>query len=668
MVQLPPDMPPPPKARLSLGVTGHRETHAAWETQRVHITRALGEVLDIIEKEINSFRRGGTDAPASTRMHSILADGVDQLVAREALRRGWELVVPMPFGAALNRALNARPATVADAEALLAGGTGADADVQARGASIDALAAQARLLELADQDDVLAPAYLAMMASPGDTALRDAFNADVSMRVALASRIVVEQSDILVAVWDGARTSFPGGTGHTVAVALDNGTPVVWIDALDPASWRILTASESLASPRAVPVDPARAQRLREAVQAGLSPTGPVTRSHGVVQSAQGVAALDPMRWRGSSLPLWHAYRFIESAFGGGGVRTAFRSLRSRFEAPHAIGQGSGAGLLSALRALPGGPPQFAEGVERCVLRRFALADGIASHLSDVYRGGMSINFVLSALAIVGGIAYLPLFDYHWKWPFALFEFVLLTGIVAITLLGQRYDWHGRWFETRRVAEYLRHAPLLLALGAARPPGRWPRGGGMSWPEHYALQAGREIGLPQVRITSAYLRAVLETLVDAHVTRQRDYHRGKAERLARVHANLDRLSEVLFLLAIASVSVYLIVEVTAPEGAIGVKGLSKAATFLGVMLPTFGAAVAGIRYFGDFERFAAISEITATKLASVHDRIQILLAAPDEAIDYGAVADVARDCDEIVISEIENWQSVFGGKHITIPV
>jgi hypothetical protein len=35
---------------------------------------------------------------------------------------------------------------------------------------------------------------------------------------------------------------------------------------------------------------------------------------------------------------------------------------------------------------------------------------------------------------------------------------------------------------------------------------------------------------------------------------------------------------------------------------------------------------------------------------------------------YTQVADLAHDIDEIVVSEIESWQSVFGGKRIAVPV
>jgi len=147
------------------------------------------------------------------------------------------------------------------------------------------------------------------------------------------------------------------------------------------------------------------------------------------------------------------------------------------------------------------------------------------------------------------------------------------------------------------------------------------------------------------------------------------YHRAKAKRLSNVHDRLDKLSEKLFQIAVASVAIYLVIAALAAAHFIekdAFKAISNCFTFLGVALPTLGGAIAGIRYFGDFERFAAISEITAGKLDAVHNRIALLTSA--EALDYGAIAELAHAADEIVVSEIENWQAVFGGKHITVPV
>lgn len=95
---------------------------------------------------------------------------------------------------------------------------------------------------------------------------------------------------------------------------------------------------------------------------------------------------------------------------------------------------------------------------------------------------------------------------------------------------------------------------------------------------------------------------------------------------------------------------------------------SKIFTFPGVTLPTLGGALAGIHYFADFGYFAAISESTASRLEAVENCIATLLAAPDDELDYGCVANIARPLDEIVVSEIEYWQDVFGGKHISVPV
>jgi hypothetical protein len=304
-------------------------------------------------------------------------------------------------------------------------------------------------------------------------------------------------------------------------------------------------------------------------------------------------------------------------------------------------------------------------------VQRFAWTDAVASRLSDAYRSGMVANFVLSALAIVAGIAYLPLGADPHKWVFALVEFLLLATILAVIALGRRRRWHRRWFETRRIAEYFRHAPILLLLGVARAPGRWPRGVESSWPEWYARHALRELGLPQVRVTPASLRDTLERLFAPHVRRQRDYHVAKARRLTTVHRRLDRLSTVLFALAVLSVASYLLLKLGGALGAwpaaLALQS-SKAFTFLGVLLPTFGGVFAGIRYFGDFERFAAISAVTAAKLDAIDGRLRLLLAAPASELRFGRVADLAHAVDDVVVAEIENWQAVFGGKHITVPV
>jgi hypothetical protein len=658
--------PPPPRIRLCLGVTGHRDTNPEFIANRARIEQVLTGVLAQIDAEVTEAR-SADPAIANTRLYSLLADGTDQIAAAAALAHDWELIAPLPFGLALNVAINAHPQSPQDAEALLSARDCAGVSEPGVGDAarrMYQLADRALLFELADRDVELARLYLSHLRQPADRHLSAVFSSETSTRVALAGRVMIEQCDLFVAVWDGASGAQVGGTGHTLRAALEAGAQVLWIDARAPQELRLLQGLEALTVPPApLGSGEEQAAALKAMVRLALRPRA------GGHEFARDPLGSEP--WPESSRPLWHAYRRIEALFGGLRWRDRFRNLTQTYETPDQVAGGSGAQILASAATLPGLDPAAASAIESGVMRRFAWADGVSAWRSDVYRGGMTANFVLAALAIVGGILYLPLGRTHGKWAFALFELLLLAFILWVTLVGQRHRWHGRWFETRRAAEYLRHAPIMMLLGVARAPGRWPQGTDTSWPEWYARNAIREAGLPRLKVTEAYLRAALEQLLLPQVSRQRDYHVAKAKRLATAHHNLDRLAERMFLLAILSVSGYLalklggVLHVWPKEWA---EHSSLWFSFFGVLLPTFGGALAGLRYFGDFERFSAISRVTAQKLQVIHARITRLLDSPAGALDYGLVAELAHATDEVVVSEVESWQSVFGGKHVTVPV
>jgi hypothetical protein len=127
---------------------------------------------------------------------------------------------------------------------------------------------------------------------------------------------------------------------------------------------------------------------------------------------------------------------------------------------------------------MPGADQPFVEAVADQILPAFAWADGISAWLSDAYRSGMIANFALSGARGHRGHRLSSVRARNGKWIFAVVEFLLLCAILTITWLGGEARLHARWFETRRAAEYLRHAPIMLLTGVARPAGRWPRGAG----------------------------------------------------------------------------------------------------------------------------------------------------------------------------------------------
>lgn len=648
-----------PKVSLDIGITGHRSRHPVFSANSAAIARSLTELIAFLDQTAVKVAQSSDEARPLVRLHSLLAYGADLMAVKTATARGWPVIAPLPFGRALNLAVNAQPTSLDDMRALLNGQDPVDPMTSERAAEIRSTEYEVSVFELAEQDDVVEALFATHLADTGDGAAEQAFFALCSDRAAMAARVMIEQSDIVIGIWDGVTHGSIGGTRHTIEAALEQGVPVIWIDARNPQGWHLLQAKEQLAA-LAGRASAARDEAgISALIHVALCPSG---------DGWKGVSRHE--KWRDKSNPLLHAYRRIEVMFGEPRNRP-LRNLTQHYEKPDTIAAGSGAEMLAAAATLDGIDPAMPARIADEVMRPFAWADGVSTWLSDAYRGSMVASFFLSAFAIVGGIAYLPFASIEQKWWFAAFEFVLLFTIIGIFFTGKRKRWHERWFEIRRVAEYFRHAPILLLLGAARPIGRWPRGSGGNWPEWYARHALRNIGLPQIRITSTFLKGALALMCDHHVCPQRDYHRAKAARLKRAQHNLDRLSEILFLFAVISVAVYLLIEIGALTGWLPAglpHSVAKLFTFLGVLFPTMGGAFAGVHYFGDFERFAAISEITAEKLDDIATRIGFLRSAPDNEITYARVSGLAHAIDDIVVDEIENWQSVFAGKRITVPV
>lgn len=637
--------------RLSVGITGHRETNLAYRDNVLGIKVALKSVFSAFDTT-----RNGDVVP---RLHALLALGADLLAVEIALARGWQVASPLPFGKALNIAINADPQTIEDARAVLDGFTPSDRRVTENVIKISDIASRVTCFELAERDGCMTRMFLESLQHPKSQSAAHAFSVAASDRAALAGQVMIDQIDLLVAVWDGHSPGPVGGTKHTISRALEMGIPVLWINAGIPTEWRLLDTPEALASRWNRPFieDAQTLQQLCVQI---------VPHDESII----GSALVDHRPPPTKSRKRFHAYRRIEAIFGND-FFGAFRSLTQRYADEDSFTANDAASLLASARSLASADFELIANTEKDVIRRFARVDAIATFLSDAYRGGMVANLLLAAFAVIGGVAYLPFFDAALKWPFALFEFALLAAILLVIVIGRRCDWHSRWFQTRRVAEYLRHAPFMLLLGVARPTGSWPHSSDTSWPEDYVRSILREIGLPNSVIDQATLRTALENWIAGHVSAQRAYHVAKAARLDRINHRLEHISEYLFLLAMLVVAFYLGAEVAAAFGLVPtqeVRHASKLFTFLGVTLPTLGGALAGIHYFADFGRFAAISESTANRLEAIEHRITTLLTASDDDLDYSRVANIARAVDEIVVSEIEHWQDVFGGKHISVPV
>lgn len=205
----------PPHARLAfrVGVIGHRPDRLPDDpAARAAIRETIATVLDEVRIAVSSFRKSAeaakfySDDPPALRAISSLAEGADRMFADEALAAGYELCCVMPFHKA-------------EFEADFREGNAFEENSVQR---------FERILDAAN-----ASGRLATFELDGDRSRE-------SNAYGMAGQVVLNQSDLLIAVWDGGGAAGAGGTVDTLGKALDFRMPVFWIDSKTPYGWHLL--------------------------------------------------------------------------------------------------------------------------------------------------------------------------------------------------------------------------------------------------------------------------------------------------------------------------------------------------------------------------------------------------------------------------------------------
>lgn len=332
------------------------------------------------------------------------------------------------------------------------------------------------------------------------------------------------------------------------------------------------------------------------------------------------------------------------------------------------------------------------------LLAPWAHADANATWLSHAYRSAYVLTFGLGSLAVLVGLLGL-LGPSSNKWIFVALEIIILAAAIWTFVNARRGDLHARYIDARHMAEQFRPAWALLQLGLA---GRKVLAARAPW-SAWAVQAHvGAVGLPTDRLTPDRLREIARAAQHRLVIDQLAYHRGNRERMRRLHHQLEKLGfgslvaaptvgaayvaatlgaksghvlpvslgvavgAVLLVLSFVDVAdrrhrwliraVALACAAGAAVPALGY-GATALATILMAGLPAFAAAVAGVRYQGDFERFAKRSDRTARELA----RIGLALAAFGErnTPTFMELRDILVELERVLLQDIEDWRFVY---------
>jgi hypothetical protein len=607
----------PPRARIAfrVGVVGHRPDRLPTsEAGRTAIERQVCAVLEAVRHAVTEF--SGTDeaklyadAPPLLRAVSPLAEGADRTFAAAALDQGYELCVPMPFARAEYEKDFASPGSVDAFHGLI--------DRARRETALTIF--ELHQTRVVDEDDVGIP-------------------------YGAAGRLVVNQSDLLIAIWDGDKARGKGGTVATMREAVGFRVPVLRIDAREPYGFSLIQSNDNIDScirsrciahaldaaelrvtiseivrgeialprTRIEPKQPSRLSRLFGFLKRS-KPTSPHRDQLESAEARRHANNYFDEKHPRINIGFW--WKLFRDVIGG------VRPGKPRIWVEDFV-----KGVRKQWPAEPNDPShtKMAGWVNARLRTHYAWADGLADHYADAHRSGFLWTSLLAATAVFLALA--PIVQFGFPIPeahsgveaiYILLEALTLGLLFTIILRGRIRRWHERWLEYRMLAEWVRQLRFVIPMGGARPLMRTPAHLAVygdpqhSWAYWHVRAIARETGIPNAEADSDYVSDCLDFLART-VGDQFGFHAKSKDRSERIHHWLHFATAVLVGFTIASVVFHLAITLR-PQLPHLLFGLSPYGALLifSAGFPALSAALANIDNQGEFARLSKRSRSMA---------------------------------------------------------
>lgn len=592
----------PPRARLALrvGVTGHRPNKLD-SAERGPLATQVRAVLEDLRQ--TTFRVHGIrdseylSDPPVLRIISPLAEGADRLIAEVAITDlGFELQCLLPFS---------RDAYEEDFET-------DESRLQFR-----------RLLRLATS----------ILELDGSRETPESQN----QAYQAVGRMVLSQSDVMIAIWDGKTSSLRGGTSQIVEEANRLGIPVIWIDSKPPHSVNFKL------DPDVHWLDRKRDSALF------------VDRIETLLMPPRKAGSNDSKKKLDSDLRETY-FKETRRRWKLGFPWKAFRYL---------VALGTPAAAKIESRPPARLPSDVSDQIEMALGNHFGWADHLANSYADVYRSAFVLNYLMSACAVL--LAFVGHWLHDQRNP--LFhicyvgEVLIILLIILVTLFGTWRRWHARWIDYRLLAEHLRQTRFLMTLGRAtisvpHLPAHVsygdPRNSWMYW---HLRSIVREVGIITARFDANYLEGVKNFVNEDGMKGQIRYHEPNAKRLEKVNERLHYLGIILFLSAFIAAFLHFFIHE---------EYWSAWLTLITIVGPAFGAALAAIRSQGEFERLAKRSKAMASQLKRVSNQLDRLIIREGDLSSL-RLSEIASNAALLMVDEVLDWRIFFQQRPLDWP-
>ncbi|MGE5391260.1 MAG: hypothetical protein ACM3PE_09385 [Deltaproteobacteria bacterium] len=601
----------PPKTTLTLrvGVTGHRPENLN-NADLLVLRGKINEILAVLKEQVTEIHKEHGDlyngARPVLRIISPLAEGSDRIVAGEALKAGFELQCPLPFERAEYEHDFTAPESKQEFRDLLGQATS--------------------IFEL------------------------DGDRHEIGKSYQMVGQLVLNQCDLLIAIWDGQPGHGLGGTYQIVQMARKQTVPCLWINAGAPHKITFLDQQHT---------HPEWQVQLGSWLEHLLDPPGTIpgtveTKDEKASRKAAGNAQLDAyFHERQRSFNYGFFYKLFLKILGKS--KTNPPLLLKDFEA-------ATAGEYEELwRDKPIAQSSLPAYITKHFQDHFAWADKLADYYADLYRSSFVLNYLFGGLAVLfallGFAMGLTEEDASYKIPF-ICELVLILSIIINTMVGKRQRWHERWIDYRLLAELLRNMVTLSPLGLVGLSFRIPAHNRQddvnnSWLNWHFRAIVRQAGLINARVNQEFLSAI-DSFLLKEIEGQIKFHEGNSQKYERVTHILHRTGLVLF----GATLVGCIIHLSYHEIV-----LSRWLTFAAAVLPALGSALVGILYQGEYERLIKRSEAMAAQLHNITTNIDVSGRAPS----YEDISSTAYLAATTMVNEVLDWRIMVQARPLQLP-
>lgn len=630
--------PPRPPLAFRVGIVGHRPGRL--ESADMPVLRKLVEgMLSAVKKQVEEIGLTNKDIYADCqpvlRAISPLAEGADRVFAEQAIRQGYELSCPMPyfqeeFEKDFIPGSSQQPGSLEYFRELLF------------------LAGKTTRLVRFEQEG--------SRQNEGEAFRNNA-------------QIVLNQSDLLLVIWDGHYNDKPGGTEETLLSARVQQIPILWIDACAPHSWQIIYPGQSMPDKtlkkKHIPKPGADLDQLRSLVSEILAiPSGSAGDPDDTDQLNRLKEFYRERQPRRNFALLWKFFRNLTGA-----NRITFLSPRiPPFDFSPAGDQIQDSSSTVSKLAIWLRP-------------YYEWPDKLAENYSDRYRSGFILTYLLASLAV--GLALFPLVAGWFSKELdaglvicMILEALVIVSILSLVFFARNRRWHSRWLDYRMTAESVRHLKLFLVLGGGKPfPGMAahlkhygnPSSTWMTW---YVQAIERIAGLPSGKVDELHLRKCLAQYAEL-LEEQLNYHQQSAGMYSKIEKRLHRTGEMTLWLTLGACLIHLL-PVVLPVIHLSTF-FGNVLTFLCGFLPALGAAMAGINHQGEFGRMAKSSSAMCEQFSQLADETNLLLADLSKGRSGGSesifirITTLSRNIANLMINEVTDWKVVYQDRPPVLP-